>query len=56
MLNEVRRKPEKPRISFDGYSWACQKTGSVTGNGATPILAYVAWNWINLSINPPTRA
>ena len=58
MLNEVRRKPEKPRIFKSGFDYYCamQKTGKIErcGRGGTPRSAYEDWKAQHPT--PPNRA
>jgi len=66
MLNEVRRKPEKPRIRRLLDNWCCKSSDGVIGFGIEPRHAYTAWVLRQGKLNigtvttpvfiPPTRA
>lgn len=55
MLNEVRRKPEKPRIWWNGHGWSCRtfSTFEIIGTGVSPVQAYVSWRGRNAKTYQP---
>jgi hypothetical protein len=53
MLNEVRRKPEKPRAYRQGIRWVCEGAG-IKEYGTTPLRAITKWH--EKQATPPNRA